>query len=96
MREPTKLQLELLNALNPFREDANETLEEAAKELNTTKSALQERMKRLKKRCPEVYERFRDLRKKFTEDKRKIANPILLDPKNIEELERRGKIVEIF
>ena len=96
MKEPTKRQLAMLNALNPFRVDANETFKEAAEELGVSESAMENMMLRFKDRCPEVYERFRWLRKKFNEDKRKIKNPILLNNDTIEQLERGGKIKEIF
>ena len=96
MKEPTKKQLELLCALNPFREDINGTFEEAAKELKTTEGNIKQRMLRLQKRCPEIYEDFRNLRKMLNRDKRNIKNPIVLNPKDIEELERVGKIKEIF
>lgn len=96
MKESTKKQFELLKALNPFREDANETFEEAAEELGITKQAVKQTMQRLKERCPEVYSDFRKLRIRLNKDKRQIKNPILLDPKVIEQLERCGKIKEIF
>ena len=96
MKEPTKKQLEMLKALNPFREDANETFAEAAKELGTTEEAIKLRMRSMKKRCPEVYERFFNLRKKFNKDKKQLKDPILLDPKIIEQLEQSGKIQKVF
>ncbi len=96
MKEPTKKQLEMLNALNPFRVDVNETFEEVAEELGITENAVWEMMARLKKRCPEVYERFRNLRKKFNKDKEGLKNPILLDPETLKQLEQAGKIKEVF
>lgn len=96
MKEPTKKQLEVLKALNPFRVDANETFEEAAKELGVSEIAIKIRMTNLKQRCPDVYETFRNLRKRFNQDKKRLKNPILLDPKVIEQLERGGKIKEVF
>ena len=96
MKEPTKKQFALLNALNPFRVDANETFEEAAEELGITKQAVKQTMQRLKERCPDVYSDFRKLRLRFNKDKKGLKNPILLDPKVIEQLERSGKIKEVF
>jgi len=96
MKEPTKKQLELLFALNPFRVDANETFKEAAKELDISEVAIKRRMENLKERCPDVYSDFRKLRLRFSKDKKGLKNPILLDPKVIEQLERSDKIKEVF
>jgi hypothetical protein len=96
MKEPTKRQLEMLKALNPFREDINGNFKEVAKELGTSEAAIWKLMERFKERCPEVYEKFRWLRKKFNNDRRKIKNPILLDPDTLKQLEQAGKIKEVF
>jgi len=96
MKNPTKKQLEMLKALNPFRVDANRVYADAAQELGVTESEIKQRMMRLKERCPEVYESFRKLRIRFNRDKQQLKNPVLLDPKRIEQLEGYGKIKEIF
>lgn len=96
MKEPTTKQLDMLKALNPFRIDANDTFAEAAKELGVAEAAIKLRMQNLKQRCPEVYENFRKLRIRFNRDKRQLKDLILLDPKVIEQLEKTGKIKEIF
>ena len=96
MKEPTKKQLAMLNVLNPFREDINGNFKEAAKELGISEVGMWKLMERLKERCPEVYEDFRNLRKMLNKDKRNIKNSIVMNPKDIEELERVSKIKEIF
>ena len=96
MKKPTRKQLEMLQALNPLKADANETFKQAANELDISKSSLYDRMLRLKQRCPEVYGRFRELRKGINRTKRRLRNSVLLDPKIIEQLEQQDKIKEIF
>ncbi len=96
MKEPTKKQMEVLFALNPHRVDINKTVKQVSKELGVSIYVVNERMRRLKERCPEVYEDFCNLRKMFNRDKRGLENPLVLDPKDIEQLEERGKIKEIF
>ncbi len=96
MKEPTKRQLAMLKALNPFRLYSSRTFADAAEELGITEGAVQGRMLRLKKRCPEAYMYFRKLRIRFNRDRRQLKNPIIIDPKDIEQLEGYGKIKEIF
>jgi DNA-binding Lrp family transcriptional regulator len=96
MKEPTDKQVAMLKALNPFRVDANKTFADAAQELGITEQGVKMLMMRLKERCPEIYIYVRKLRIQFNRDGRKLKNPILLDPKVIEQLEQYGKIKDIF
>ena len=96
MKKPTKRQLKVLNALNPFRVDINRTYAAAAEELNITERAVRERMAGLKARCPDIYYRFTDLRKRLNKGERGMRNPTLLSADVIEQFERSGMIKEIF
>ena len=77
---PTKKQLAVLKALNPYV--ANTTYEEAAKELEISVSAVRDRMYRLKKRCPEIYEKFKQLHKNMSEGQEAVNKANIVDPKD--------------
>ena len=93
--KPTKKQLELLEALNPFK-GSYVTYEEAAKILTITVSGVKKRMSRLKQCSPEVYWNFKKLRKDMNEGQRAVKYPIVMDPNEINDLYGYNKVKEIF
>ena len=60
MEQPTKRQLEILLALNPF--EFSRTYKDAAVVLGISESCVRHQMSRLKKQCPVIYESFRKVK----------------------------------